>query len=716
MVVKVTSSVAKAPADSASSADATWRACTSASGDPRVPIFSSLEDGDTFVIAARLANLCPTVQLTACRGVVNAIIEYRKEPFGFGDTPMRKTVTALAALMALGACGTVPSGGAETETVASPATVEAAPAALTQEELSAKINAWFDEQYEEELQFSPIGLTFLGRKEQYDTLGDFSVEAFLEQAAWKKASVEDMEATFDYDALSPEDQISYDIWKYQSEQTQAGIPYIYNGFTFDQMNGAQSFVPTFLINFHRVDDKSDMEAYVARIKDVAPQMDNLLDIAREASSQGVATPLFALEGVIEQSEAIITGQPFNGAKDSDIWADVKSEIATLVENEAISEAEATVLRSQARVALQNEFKPVYQRIIAWAEGEKAKAPEISTGVGGQPNGEAFYNYRLADQTTTNLTADEIHEIGLSEVARLRAEMETIKDKVGFEGTLQEFFTELRDNKDNEKYYFPNTDEGRQGYITEATAAIEKIKTQLPNFFGRLPKADLVVRRVEPFREQDGAAQHYYPGTPDGSRDGIYYAHLSDMTSMPKRELEVIAYHEGLPGHHMQISIAQELEGVPQFRTQAGFTAYVEGWALYSEKLSTEMDGTFEDPYSDFGRLGSEIWRAIRLVVDTGLHSKGWTEQEALDYFLANAAAPEQQARSEIQRYIVMPGQATSYKIGMIKIQELRAKAEAELGDAFDIKAFHDTVLGGGAMPLGVLERRVDLWIEDVKAS
>ncbi len=629
---------------------------------------------------------------------------------------MIKSATALAAILAASACSTLQTAPKPAEAVAEPVVETAETPKLSQEELSAKLNAWFDAQYEEELQFSPVQLTFLGRKERNDEIDSFTLESMMEQIEWKRASVAEMEATFDYDALSSNDQISYDLWKYQLEQNEAGIPYFYNGFTFDQMNGAQGFVPTFLINFHRVEDKADMAAYTSRIKLVDDRMEELLDIAREASARGVQTPLFALEGVIEQSQAVITGQPFNGEEDSDIWADVKMEIDTLVGAGEMTAEEGDAMRESARMALLEDFQPGYEAIIAWAESEKSNTPEVSTGVGGQPNGEAYYNYRLADQTTTNLTADEVHEIGLAEVARIRGEMDAIREQVGFEGDLKAFFDYLREAKDDERHYFPNTDEGRQGYIDEATAAIENIKSELPNYFGILPKADLIVKRVEPFRERDGAAQHYYPGTPDGSRPGIYYAHLSDMSAMPKRELEVIAYHEGLPGHHMQISIAQELEGVPVFRTQAGFTAYSEGWGLYSEKLATEMDGTFTDPYSDFGRLGSEIWRAIRLVVDTGLHAKGWTEQEALDYFLANAAAPEAQARSEIQRYIVMPGQATAYKIGMIKIQELRADAEVELGDKFDIRGFHDTVLGGGAVPLALLERQVDLWIEEQKEA
>ncbi len=627
---------------------------------------------------------------------------------------MRVSLTALALVLA--ACGQT---GTSTDNVA-PAVAETPPAEATSEVAQTeteRLNAWFDEKYEEELMMSPIQLTFIGRKDRYGEIDDMSKEAQEAQLAWRKATVDEMKASFDYDKLTPEAKNSWDIWEYQYDRAAEGMQYFYNGYTFDQMNGPQSFIATFLIQFHRVDTLSDMEAYISRIREAGRAGGQLLDHAKTAAGMGIQTPDFALEGVIDQSTKIITGAPFTEGEPSDIWADIEMEVGNLKEAGEIDDAQAETLLADAKAALLEDFEPGYQAIIDWAKAELPDAPSNPTGVGTtQPNGKDYYNYRLRTQTTTDLTADEIHQIGLDEVARLHAEMEAIKDDYGFDGTLNEFFVFLRESKDNRDLYYEDTDAGAEAYVADATAAIDNIKTLLPDYFGILPKADLVVKRVEPFREQDGAAQHYYPGTPDGSRPGTYYAHLSDMTAMPKRELEVIAYHEGLPGHHMQISIAQELENIPQFRTQAGFTAYSEGWGLYAEWLAKEMDGTYVDPISDFGRLGSEIWRAIRLVVDTGLHSKGWTEEEAFQYFVDNAAVTDAQARSEIQRYLVMPGQATSYKIGMLKIQQLRAKAEAELGDKFDIKAFHDTVLGGGALPLEILERRVDQWIADVKAS
>lgn len=665
----------------------------------RVAHNAALPDWLTLKLSDSL--LAYTAHLTVAR----LVVELYPLPQSFLPTPqknltmtrtMKNTTTLMLVMTALlGACDNNPP--------------------TTESKTTVSINEWFDARYEEELQFSPINLTFLGRKDRNNELGEFSYAAFAKELAWKKQTVEDMQRLYDYESLTPSEQVSYDIWLYQYQQTAASEPFFYNGLTFDQMNGIQSFIPTFLINFHRVEDADDLRAYIARIKDVRPRMQELMTIAQQSATAGAVSPGFALDGVIEQSTAIISGQPFvnHAEQDSDLWADIQQEAAKLVENATINQQQADALLAEAKTALQQNFLPAYQDIIAWAESQKDRAPEVVSGVGGQPNGVAYYNHRLSTQTTTDLTAEEIHQIGLDEVARIRKEMQGIMSEVKFEGDLAAFFDHVRDGEWN---YYPDTDPGREAYITDATAAIDNIKSKLPEFFGLLPKADLVVKRVEAFRERDGAAQHYYPGTPDGSRPGIYYAHLSDMTAMPKNQLEVIAYHEGLPGHHMQISIAQELEDVPQFRTQAGFTAYSEGWGLYSEVLAREIPGTYVDPYNRFGQLTSEIWRAIRLVVDTGLHAKGWTEQQAIDYFMQNSPEPLESVRSEIQRYIVMPGQATSYKIGMLKIQQLRTKAEAALGENFDIRGFHDTVLGGGAMPLPILERVVDQWIASVKAA
>jgi len=563
------------------------------------------------------------------------------------------------------------------------------------------LNKWFDDKYEEELQMSPIGLTIQGRKDQYDKIDDVSKEAEDKHLAWYTEATNELKETFDYETLNDQDQTSYDLWVFQYEELKEGIEYRDMDYVFDQMRGLHAQLPTLLINFHKVDSLADMNAYISRIKESGRAMNQLVDRAKEQSASGILPPKFAFEVVITQTKALISGKP--------LLDDMNRKIDALMASEAIDSELADDLKAQSEKALADYFTPAYENLLAWLETEIENAEATPTGVSRHPNGKDFYNHRLRVFTTTDLTADEIHEIGLKEVARIQAEMLAIKDKVGFEGDLKAFFKFV--NTD-EQFFFPNTDEGRQAYIDESTKYLDELTKKLPDYFGILPKAELEVRRVEAFREQDGAPQHYNSGSPDGSRPGTYYAHLSDMNAMPKTTMEGVAYHEGNPGHHMQISIAQELESVPKFRTQAGFSVYSEGWGLYSETLAKEMGG-YQNPYYDFGRLVNEIWRAIRLVVDTGLHAKGWTEADAIKYFSENSSIAEGAIIAEVQRYMVMPGQATSYKIGMIKIQELRQKAETELGDKFDIKGFHDTILGGGALPLELLERRVNTWINSI---
>jgi uncharacterized protein (DUF885 family) len=619
----------------------------------------------------------------------------------------RVLVVSALSLALLAACASTPPSSLET----APATTTAQAAATSED---ARINAWFERKYEEQLQFSPIQMTFLGRKDRYSELDDMSREAGKKQLAWMVAALDEMKSTFDYDALGDTAKLSWDLFEYQVQNAKAADQFTAHGYPFEQMGGMQSQMPTFMIGFHKVDDESDYTAYIARLREVPRAFGQLMDHVRNSAEQGIRPPRFAHEGVIEQGTKVVTGAPFTDGADSALWADAQAKADALVKAGKIDAARATELKAEARAALVEAVKPAYDEVLAWFKADLPNALVNPSGVGTtHPNGKAYYAQRLAASTTTNLTPDQVHQIGLDEVTRIRGEMEALKDRVGFKGDLKAFFQFIRTDP---QFKYPDTDAGRQAYIDDATAAIDTIKKQLPNYFGLLPKADLVVKRVEPFREVAGAAQHYYPSTPDGSRPGIYYAHLSDMNAMPKTELEVIAYHEGLPGHHMQIAIAQELEGVPEFRKQAGFSAYSEGWGLYSEWLAREMPGTYTDPYSEYGRLTSEMWRAIRLVVDTGLHAKGWTQKQAVDYFAANSSIPLEAVEAEVRRYITWPGQATSYKIGMIKIQELRARAEKELGDDFDIREFHDAVLGGGALPLTLLERKIDQWIADEKKA
>ena len=626
---------------------------------------------------------------------------------------LKLAVVLASSAIALSACTSTtdsPTGTASTSTSSSGQT--------SGQTESDRLNQWFEQKFEEKLQRSPLYLTILGRKEKYDQFDDASEAEEDREFAIATADLNELRNNFSYEKLDDEAKLSRDIWIYQYERDRKAREFRDHNYVFDQMSGIQSFFPTFMINYHRVDERSDMEAYISRLGGIATSIRTLLGRAQKYAAGGVRPPRFAYEGVIDQSQKIIEGAPFDrsgadgseSTADSAIWQDVKTKIAALEEGGKIDSEEAATLTRSAQTKLLSEFAPAYQALINWIKEDMANADEVATGVGKLPRGKAYYDERLRYSTTTQMTAAEVHQLGLDEVERLNSDMLAVIEQVKFKGSLQDFFAFIRDG---EQFYYPNDDSGRQQYIDDAEAKIDFIRKRLPDYFGLLPKAGLVVKRVEAFREQDGAAQHYNAGTPDGSRPGTYYVHLSDMTAMPANQLEVIAYHEGLPGHHMQIAIAQELSSVPTFRRQIGFTAYIEGWALYSEWLATEM-GAYEDPYANFGRITSELWRAIRLVVDTGLHSMGWTEAQAIEYFAENSPEPLESITSEIQRYIVTPGQATSYKIGMLKIQELRRKAEAELGEGFDIKGFHDTVLGGGALPLSLLERRVDTWINAQK--
>ncbi|GJM13254.1 MAG: hypothetical protein DHS20C12_16570 [Pseudohongiella sp.] len=568
---------------------------------------------------------------------------------------------------------------------------------------------WLDAEYAEELEFSPLTKTRQGDKSSHGELDDVSESALNARLQWRRDSVAQMHDDFDRDQLDKQGKLSWDLWEFILEDAERSEPFRRHQFIFGR-RGPQSGLANSLINYHDVVDANDMQDYISRLNQSQRYLLQYLDRAKLAAADGIRAPHFDYQQAISEARRVTSGAPFDQQEDSALWADITTKIDGLLESGEIDQEQAALFRDDAESALLTRFKPALDEIVTWLEADFENVSAVAQGAWALPNGEAYYNSRLASMTTLELSADEIHEIGISEVARIQAEMEQIKRQVGFEGTLQDFFTYLRED---DQFYFPSTDEGRNDYLELADELLADMYERLPDYFGILPKAGLQVKRVEAFRETPGGAAHYARGTKDGSRPGTFYAHLIDMSAASIFRLENLAYHEGVPGHHMQISIQTELENIPRFRTAKGYTAFSEGWGLYAEFLGKEM-GFYNDPYAEFGRLSGEIWRAVRLVVDTGIHAQGWTQERAVDYALQNSARPEPSVRSEIRRYFNNPGQATAYKIGMLKIQEVRAKAEAELGDDFDIRAFHDTVIGSGQLPMAVLEAEVDSWIESVK--
>jgi uncharacterized protein (DUF885 family) len=586
-----------------------------------------------------------------------------------------------------------------------------APDAAAIAQASGDLSAYLDAEFEEELALSPESLTRLGRKETYDKLDDRSEAAADAELAWRRQSVADMKARFDPAMLNDDARTSFAIWENELERAELGARYRRHTYIFAR-GGAHVGLPNFLITYHKVDEPADMDAYVARLGAMGGVLDQLVQRARLAAGEGVRPPAFAFEMARREATNIITGAPFDPGPDSPLLADARKKLAALAEAGKLSPEQAASMQAKVSDTLLASVKPAYDRLIAWLDEDVPNAPSGKVGALTLPDGEAYYDAVLNMQTTTDLSADEIHELGLAEVARIHADMEAIRATVGFDGDRSAFFEFMRSDP---RFYLPDTDEGRAQYLAQADTYLKAMYARLPEFFGRLPKAPLEVRRVEAYREEPGGAAHYFRPTPDGSQPGIFYAHLSDMSAVSLWALESLAYHEGVPGHHMQIAIQTELTDIPLFRTRYGYSAYSEGWGLYAEDLGKEMGG-FTDPFNDFGRLSSELWRSVRLVVDTGLHARGWTEQEAVDWALANSPRPESSVRSEIKRYLMNPGQATTYKIGMIAIQRLREEASQALGEGFDIRGFHDVVIGGGAMPLPILEARVRAWIEAQKST
>ncbi|GBL05838.1 DUF885 family protein [Glaciecola sp. KUL10] len=572
---------------------------------------------------------------------------------------------------------------------------------------SAKLASFFEQSFDEDLKRSPMYQSYLGYKWDYDKWGDISNARSDEDLAIMKQRLATAQS-FDQSALDDSEKMSLAIYIADLERRLANDEYRLHTYIMHQFRAWHTTVPSFLINIHRVSDKSDAQAYVSRLEKVSPLFDQVVEQLRLREELGVFPPKWAYDQMIQASANVIKGNPFTeSSTDSTIWIDFKSKVDAL----EISNAEKTALVEQARSALVNQVMPAYQKLMAELEKQRQLSPE-GDGVWRLPDGSEWYKNRLEWFTTTDLNAEEVHRIGLQNVERIHNAMKEIMQQVGFDGSMKDFFEFMRND---DQFYYADSDEGRERYMREAKEYIDKMEAKIPEYFGITPKARMIIKRVEAFREQSAGKAFYQSPSKDGSRPGIYYANLYDMRSMPTYQMEALAYHEGIPGHHMQRAIAQELEGIPEFQKYVSFTAYTEGWGLYTEELGKDM-GFYEDPYSDFGRLAMELWRACRLVVDTGIHEMKWSREKAIQYLIDNTPNPEADSVKAIERYIAMPGQATAYMIGKLKIMELREKAKNALGDKFDYRGFHDEILKDGPVPMTLLEQKIDAWIESSKKA
>lgn len=569
---------------------------------------------------------------------------------------------------------------------------------------SEKLNAYFEDNYMERRNRYPEWMSYQGVKDRADEWNDGSDEMDKKELEYTKASLAYIRDSIQFDQLDPQSQVSYRLFEENCKESIEGFKYRFHNFPLNQMRGTHTSVPTFLININKIDSLKDAENYLARLSTVDKKFSYLFEGLEKRNEMGIVPPAFTFDKVIEACQNIISGYPFEEGKDCTILADFKGKLEK-VDN--IDADKKKALITEAETALKEVLKPQYEKIITEVQKIQAKA-NGNKGAWSLPNGKDFYEFELKATTTTDMTPQQIFDTGTREIARIHSEMKDIMKETKFKGDLNAFFDFM---EKDEQFYYSNDDAGRDAYMKDCNAIIDGMRAKIDDLFNVKPKAALEVKRVEPFREKAAGKAFYNRPAPDGSRPGMYYANMYDMSQMPKYQMEALAYHEAIPGHHMQLAIAQELEGLPKFRKYGGNTAYIEGWGLYSEYIPKEI-GFYEDPYSDFGRLAMELWRACRLVVDVGIHSKKWSREKSIAFYVDNTPNPYDDCVKMVERHYVMPSQATAYKIGMLKILSLREKAKTELGEDFDIKKFHDVVIKNGALPLNVLEEFVDDWIAE----
>ena len=553
-----------------------------------------------------------------------------------------------------------------------------------------KLHALFDEDWQWGLKQFPEGATMLGDNRYNNRLTDYSPEAIARYKAHDREMLDRIQK-IDRARLSGQDVISYDLFLRDKQLNVEGARFPAEFMPIDQMNGVQISFGQLATNtpFRHAKDYED---YLARLAAFPRQIEQIIALMRRGMESHWVQPAVPLRSLASQIEGQIADDPANNP----VYAPFKN-----FPND-VAPADRARLAAAGKQAIADSFTPAMKKLLAFVKNDYLPAARKEIGASSLPDGAAYYQYAIRRQTTTDLTAKEIHEIGLKEVARIHREMEGIIQQVGFKGTFQEFLTFLRSDP---RFYYTKAEDLVAGYALIAKRA----DGQLPKFFAELPRNSYGIRVIPDYEGPAQTTAYYQPGAADGSRAGLYMINTYKLDTRPRYEMEALTLHESVPGHHLQIARAQELNGLPDFRRNAGYTAYVEGWALYAESLGGEM-GFYTDPYSKFGQLTYEMWRACRLVVDTGMHALGWSREQAIDFMKANTAKTENDIIVEIDRYIVWPGQALAYKLGELKIKELRARAARELGARFDVRKFHNAILDDGPLPLDLLERHINDWL------
>ncbi|HSV20276.1 MAG TPA: DUF885 domain-containing protein [Casimicrobiaceae bacterium] len=557
----------------------------------------------------------------------------------------------------------------------------------------------------------PELLTSIGIAEQFGYrrhnahLDDLSIAKKDRDYATWHGYLADLQS-YDLASQTPQQRLSTRVMTFYVDSVLEGEPFRFHDYPVNQLFGVQNDTPEFLINQHRIADRRGAEDYLSRLGEVGRKFDQALEGLALREQKAVIPPRFVIERVLEEMRAF-AGTP---ARDNPLYTNFATKVAALPD---VAASEKETLDARCAEAIEMGVLPAYRKLIAFME---AQLPRSTTddGVWKLPDGDAYYAYRLRTATTTRMTPQQVHDLGLSEVARIEAEMNSVLAAQGESRPGETPAHALARLAQNPRFHYPNTEPGRKAALTDYATMLDDQLARSRAIIGLVPKARLEVQRVPQFKEKTAPGAYYNGPAIDGTRPGVFYANLRDMDEMPKFGMRTLALHEGIPGHHFQIALAQQQTNVPTFRQVLPFTAYMEGWALYAEWLGTELGVYKDDPYGDLGRLQAEMFRAVRLVVDTGIHYERWPREHAIAYMVEKTGMSEGEVVSEIERYIVNPGQACAYKLGMLSIRAARARAEAALGARFDAEAekgFHDVVLGSGALPLEVLDEQVDAWIK-----